>query len=70
MQSRSRTETVPQTLAQVGLGEAAEGFALNVGSGAGQLNRIYQVNVTAEAGGSTTEIEVRLSRTEADAVGY
>ncbi len=70
IQSRSRSQSTPQTLAQVGLGAAPKGFSVNVGTGASFFNRIYEVNVTATSGSSTAEVEAKLSRVEAEGQGY
>jgi Tfp pilus assembly protein PilX len=70
VQSRSRNETAPQPLGQVALGETPEGWAVNVGAGAGYTNRVYRVNVTASSGGSTIEVEAKLVRGDLDATGY
>lgn len=70
VQSRSRQEATPQELKQVGLGEPPEGYSVNVGTSAGYINRIYLVRTTATAGGSTVELEAKLSRTEPEAAGY
>jgi Tfp pilus assembly protein PilX len=70
VQSRSRSESTPQNLDQVGLGETPEGETLNAGAGAGYTNRVYLVNVTASSGGSTIEVEAKLVRGDADALGY
>jgi hypothetical protein len=70
VQSRSRAEATPQSLDQVGTGETPEGYAVNVGSGAGYSNRVYLVNVTSSAGGSTIEVEAKLIRGDASALGY
>ncbi len=70
IQSRSRSDSTPQTLEQEGLGAVPEGYSVNVGSGASYYNRIYQVNVTATSGTSTAELEAKLSRVEAEGQGY
>lgn len=70
VESRSRGESTPQDLEQAGLGEVAEGWGLNAGSGIGYINRIYVVNVTSTSGGSTIELEAKLVRGNADAVSY
>ena len=70
IESRTRSESTPQTLEQVGLGTTPDGFSLNVGPGAIYLNRVYQVNITATSGTSTAELEARLSRIEAEGQGY
>ena len=68
--SSNGTETSPSNLNQVGLGVPPEGYALNEGEGAKALNRIFQVNVTATGGGSTAELEAKLTRTEVEGSGY
>ena len=70
MQSRSRVEAVPRDLSQVGLGATPEGYALNVGTGVGALQRVYVVNVTSSFRDSTTELEAKLARIEVEATGY
>ena len=70
VQSRSRQEATPVELKQVGLGKPPEGYGVNVGSSAGYINRIFLVRTTATSGGSTVELEAKLSRTEPEAAGY
>jgi len=70
LESRTRTETVAKNLNQIAVREGAEGYAVNVGSGVANISRIFLVNVTAESGVSTAEVEAKLSRTGADATGY
>jgi Tfp pilus assembly protein PilX len=70
IQSRSRSQSTPQTLEQVGIGEAPEGYSVNIGPGASFFNRLYQINVTATAGESAAELEAKLSRVEAEGQGY
>jgi hypothetical protein len=69
-QSRTREQAAPQPIEQVGVGAPPEGYSLNVGSGGGYVSRVYRVNATARAGGSTVELEAKLSRTEPEAGGY
>jgi Tfp pilus assembly protein PilX len=69
-QSRTRTQGSPQLLAQAGIGEPEEGYSLNVGAGVSHVSRVFLVNVTATAGGSTAELEARLARSAADSAGY
>lgn len=70
VQSRTQLETTPQDLRQVGLGTASDGYAVNVGSGVGSLNRIYRVTVTANTDTSSASVEAKLSRVSADVTGY
>jgi len=71
IQSRARTETLPAPITQVSLGEAEEGYALNIGAGASSVSRVYQVNVTSSyANAAAAELEARLNRTEVIATGY
>ena len=70
LQSRRRADSTPKTLEQVGLGAPPEGFSVNVGAGAKYVSRVFQVNVTSLGGGSTSEVEARLSRIGPEATGY
>lgn len=70
VQSRTREQLAPQPLEQVGIGAPPEGYALNVGAGAGYVSRIYRAHATATGAGSTVELEAKLSRTEPEASGY
>jgi hypothetical protein len=70
LQSRTRTQGTPQDLGQVGIGEPQEGYAINVGAGVAYVNRVFQVNVTAQSGRSTAELEAKLGRMSADSTGY
>lgn len=71
VQSRSRSQAGPVAIQQVSIGQAEDGYALNVGGGASSLTRIYQVNVTASyANAAAAELEARLNRTEVVATGY
>ena len=56
VQSRARTELVPQSLTQERVASLAEGYAINVDSAAAHVDRLFRVNVTAESGGSTAEL--------------
>ena len=70
VQSRTRTDTVPQVLTQKGTTTPPEGFGINVDAGVKNVSRVYLVTVTSTAGGSTAELEAKLSRISADATGY
>jgi Tfp pilus assembly protein PilX len=72
LESRTRTQTNPVDLDQVGQAIGGqEGFSVNVGAGSKYVSRIFQVNVTSTGGGgSTTEVEARLSRIGPEATGY
>jgi Tfp pilus assembly protein PilX len=70
LQSRARTEGTAQDVAQVGLGDPGEGFGVNTGTGVTAVSRVYEITVTATSGGSIAEVQARISRLEADAVGY
>ena len=71
LESRTRTQTNPVDLDQVGQAIGGqEGFSVNVGAGAKYVSRVFQVNVTSIGGGSTTEVEARLSRIGPEATGY
>jgi len=70
VQSRTRTDTSPQSLSQTGTSAPAEGYGINVDAGVQNVSRVYLVTVTSTAGGSTSELEAKLSRTSADATGY
>lgn len=70
VQSRTRTDTSPQVLTQKGTSTPPEGFGINVDAGVQNVSRVYLVTVTSTAGGSTAELEAKLSRTSADASGY
>ncbi len=70
VQSRTRVETTPQDLEQAGLGETPEGFGINLDAGVTLVSRVYRVTVTSTAGGSTAELEAKLSRLSSDATGY
>jgi len=70
LESRSRIETAPQDITQVGQGTPEEGYSLNVGSGASSMTRVYLLDVTASSGNSTASLEAKLNRTGADVNGY
>ena len=71
VQSRTRTETVPQALDQIGLGELGEGESLNLDGGVATITRIYRVTVTATSpNGSSAEVEAKINRTGGEATGY
>jgi len=71
VQSRTRSELVPQDLDQIGLGEVAEGESLNAGAGVGTVTRVFLVTVTATSPiGSTAEVEAKIARTGIEATGY
>jgi hypothetical protein len=71
VQSRQLSDAVPQDVSQVSLGSAKEGFGLNVGGGASNLTKVFQVNVTATyTNAAVAELEARLNRSEVVATGY
>jgi len=70
IQTRARTDVMATPLNQVGLGAVPEGYSVNVGAGAGYLNRIFELNVIATSNASTGEVEAKLSRLEAEGQGY
>jgi hypothetical protein len=70
VQSRTRDEVGPQALNQIGLGTPKEGYGIGVGSGVGFITRIFLVNTTATAGGSTVELQAKATRSEVEASGY
>lgn len=70
LESRSRTQTNPVDLDQLGIAAGEEGFGVNVGAGAIYVSRVFQVNVTSTGGNSTAEVEARLNRLEPEATGY
>lgn len=70
VQSRTRSDTSPQVLTQTGTSTPGEGFGINVDSGVQNVRRVYLVTVTSAAGGSSAELEAKLSRDSADATGY
>ena len=71
IQSRTRSETTPQALDQIGLGGVAEGESLGTGAGVGTVTRVYLVTVTASSpNGATAEVEAKINRTSAEATGY
>ena len=71
VQSRTRADSVPQNIGQVGLGATEEGYALNIGGGATSVSRVYELNVTAAyANSAAAELEARLTRVEVLPIGY
>ena len=70
LESRTRTQTNPVDLDQIGIGSGGEGFSVNVGSSSKYVSRVFHINVTSTGGGSTAEVEARLSRIEPEAAGY
>jgi Tfp pilus assembly protein PilX len=71
VESRTRSDPAPEVIHQVALGEASEGYSLNVDGGATDVTRIFELNVTAESANSATaELEARLGREEVIATGY
>jgi Tfp pilus assembly protein PilX len=70
VQSRARGDAGPQILNQLRLGTRKEGYGVGVGSGVGFVTRVFLVNATATAGGSTVELQAKLGRSAVEAVGY
>ena len=70
VQSRARDDGSPQPIGQVGAGAHKEGYGASVGSGVGFVMRVFLVHSTATAGGSTVELQAKLMRSGAEAVGY
>ena len=68
--SKERTDLVPKDIEQVGIGTPSEGFSLNLGAGVTSVTRVYEIHTTATTGGSTVELEAKLTRAGADAGGY
>ena len=64
VQSRTRSDSTAQPLAQVGLGPVPEGFELNVGSSNGATNRLYVILMTSAAGNARVELEAKLGNLE------
>ncbi len=70
LESRTRSQTSPVSLDQVGIGSGGEGFSVNVGAGSSYVSRVFQIAVTSTGGGSTAEVEARLSRLGPESTGY
>ena len=71
VESRSRSDAVPQDIQQVGIGASEEqGYSLNLGSGVVSVARVYEVHTIATGNGSVVELEARLARSSAAAGGY
>jgi hypothetical protein len=71
VQSRRREQSSAQALEQIGSGGGAvEGYSLNVGAGVGLVQRVFVVNSTSTASGSTVELEAKLARSGVEATAY
>ncbi len=70
VQSRTRTETSPKPLTQVGLGPPPDGVELNVGSGVGSVSRLYVVDMTATLANAQVELQAKLNRLDVGGGGY
>ncbi len=71
VQSRARSDAVPVTLQEVGLRREREGHDMAMGSAVGFVSRIYLVRTTATSiGGSTVELQAKLTRSDVEEVGY
>ena len=71
VQSRGRSDTAPQDLKEVGSSQSGqEGYGMAIGGSIGGINRIYLVATTATTGGSTVELEAKLTRSGVDEIGY
>ena len=68
IESRRRTEALPQPLSQDGFGPPPDGYELNAGSSF--HNAIYLINITSTTpGGTTAEIEAKILRFQAGTGG-
>ena len=70
VQSRTRDQVGPQSLNQISLGTPKEGYGIGVGSGVGFISRVFLTNTTGTAGGSTVELQAKVTRSGAEAIGY
>jgi len=68
--SKKRSDPTPMDIKQVGIGTPVEGYSLNIGTGVISVTSVYKINTTGTAGGSTVELEAKLSRSAVDASGY
>ena len=61
-QSRTRADSTPQPMAQVGVGPPPDGFGITVGGG-GFVNEIFLANVTATSpDGATAQLQTKIGR--------
>jgi hypothetical protein len=66
IQSRRRSQSAPQAIKPMGLGDQHEGNMINVGSAIGITDEMYQVNVTGSSpGGAFAEVESKVGFTGA-----
>ena len=70
VESRQRSGLAPEDIEQLGLGSPTEGYGLSIGMGVRSVTRVYRLNTTAEAAGSTVALEAKLMRSGAEATGY
>jgi hypothetical protein len=66
IQSRRRSQSAPQAITPMGLGDQHEGNMINIGSAIGITDEMYQVNVTGSSpGGAFAEVESKVGFTGA-----
>jgi len=69
VESRSRSDAAPQDIAEAGVGKPPEGYAINLG--AGFVNEIFLLNVTAVAPDrGLAEIEAKLGSLQPNSGTY
>jgi len=66
IQSRRRSQSAPQAITPMGLGDQHGGNMINIGSAIGITDEMYQVNVTGSSpGGAFAEVESKVGYTGA-----
>ena len=70
VQSRRRTDAVPQPIGKTGNGPPPDGFQINEGSGF--VNELFLLNVTAQPanGAGSTELEAKLGSLQPNSGAY
>ena len=69
VESRPRTQAVPQPIATLGIGAPPDGYSVNIG--AGFVNELFLVNVLAQATNSgIAELESKLGSLQPNAGAY
>ncbi len=69
VRSGAKSDATPQEIDSAGAGKPPDGYSINVGSG--YVSSLFRTEVTATGpGGSSIELEVKLSRFESGSGGY
>ena len=71
VQSRTRNDAGPKDLEELDpTQDKVSGYGMNSGAAVASVSRVFLVNATATAGGSTVELQAKLARSGIEETGY